>query len=75
MAKISMVVPDTALAEIDSSAQGNRTSFMISAALDRARELQRAREDAEIAALSAANAELDRAVAREWAATGGDGLA
>jgi hypothetical protein len=75
MAKISMVVPDSALAEIDSSAQGNRTAFMISAALERARELRRMREDAEIAALSTANAELDRTVAREWAATGGDGLA
>jgi hypothetical protein len=75
MAKISMVVPDVILAEIDSSAGGNRTAFMISAALERARELRRGREDAEIAALSSANAELDRSVAREWAVTGGDGLA
>lgn len=75
MAKISMVVPDEALSEIDSSAQGNRTAFMIAAALDRARELRRKRDDDEIAGLSAANAELDRNVAKDWTAAGSDGLA
>jgi len=74
MAKISMMIPDDVLAEIDASAGGNRTAFMIEASLARARELRRRREDEEIADLCSANAELDRVVLREWAATASDGL-
>jgi hypothetical protein len=74
MAKISMLVPDEALSEIDASANGNRTAFMIAAALDRARQVRRERLDSEIAAACAANAERDLAVYREWEATIGDGL-
>lgn len=74
MAKISMLVPDDALAEIDASAGGNRTAFMIAAALRRARDLRRLREDEEIAAECAANAQLDLHVLREWEVTNLDGL-
>jgi hypothetical protein len=74
MAKISMLVPDDALAEIDASSGGNRTAFMIAASLQRARDLRRLREDEEIAELSAANAAADIALAREWEATAEDGL-
>jgi antitoxin component of MazEF toxin-antitoxin module len=75
MAKISMVIPDEALAEIDASAGGNRTAFMLVASLERAREVRRQREDAEIAELCRANAKLDAIADRDWGATVGDGLA
>jgi hypothetical protein len=74
MAKVSMLIPDDALAEIDASARGNRRAFMIAASLRRARELRRVREDREITELCAEHAEGDRAVARDWEQTLGDGL-
>lgn len=74
MAKISMLIPDDALAEIDASSAGNRTAFMIAASVQRARDLRRLREDEEIAELSAANAAADIALAREWEVTAADGL-
>ena len=74
MAKISMVISEAALAEIDSSAGGNRTAFMVAASLDRARQTKRKQDDREIAELCSANARRDAAVAKEWDATSGDGL-
>ncbi len=74
MAKISMVISDAALAEIDSCSGGNRTAFMVAAALERAKSLRRQREDDEIAAQCAANAESDVEFAAEWDATLTDGL-
>ena len=74
MAKISMLIPDDALAEIDESAGGNRTAFMLAAALRQARELKRLREDEQIAAECAANAERDLAICRDWEVANLDGL-
>jgi hypothetical protein len=74
MAKISMLVPDEALAEIDESSNGNRTAFMIAAALERARKIRRKRVDDEIAESCARNAESDLEVFRDWECTIGDGL-
>jgi hypothetical protein len=74
MAKISMMVPDDALAEIDESSGGNRTAFMVNAALEQARRIRRQREDEEIRQLCAANATLDAELAREWDSTVGDGI-
>jgi hypothetical protein len=74
MAKVSMLIPDDALAEIDASADGNRSAFMIAAALQRARDLRRLREDEEIAASCAENADADAALAKEWDTAVGDGL-
>ncbi|MFY9778981.1 MAG: hypothetical protein WAJ85_00545 [Candidatus Baltobacteraceae bacterium] len=74
MAKISMLIPDEALAEIDASAGGNRTAFMLAASLERARRERRRREDEEIAELCAANEAADAAVDAEWSGTSGDGL-
>ena len=75
MPKISMLIPEDALAEIDASSGGNRTAFMIAASLQRARDLRRLRDDDEVAELSAANAAADVALARQWEGTGQDGLA
>jgi hypothetical protein len=75
MAKVSMLIPDDALAEIDASAGGNRSAFMIAASLQRARDLRRLREDREIADLCAEHAEADEAVTRDWESTLSDGLA
>ena len=74
MAKISMLVPDDALAEIDASAAGNRTAFMVAAALRQAREIRRLREDEEVAAACIANAEADAQLMRDWEVTTADGL-
>ena len=74
MAKISMLVPDEALAEIDEWSNGNRSSFMIAAALERARKIRRERMDDEIAESCARNAELDLEVFRDWECTIGDGI-
>jgi len=74
MAKVSMLIPDEALAEIDASAAGNRTAFMVSAALRQAREMRRLREDEEIAAACIANAAADLRVLRDWEVTNLDGL-
>jgi len=74
MAKVSMLIADTDLAEIDAQADGNRTSFMVTAAVERARQLRRERVDGEIAAMLAADEELLASVQREWEGTLGDGL-
>ena len=69
-----MLIPDDALAEIDGCSGGNRTAFMIAAALRQAREMRRLSEDAEIAELCAANAEADLELLRDWEVTNLDGL-
>jgi len=74
MPKISMLVPEEALAEIDAQAGGNRTSFMVAAAIERARRLKREQIDREIAADLIANADRDEEVYREWEPTLADGL-
>jgi hypothetical protein len=48
---------------------------MIAAALQRARDLRRLRDDREIADLCAEHADADAALAGEWESTLGDGLA
>jgi hypothetical protein len=70
-----MLIPDDALAEIDASAAGNRTAFMIAAALQRSRDLRRLREDEEVAASCARQAERDAELSREWDSTASDALA
>jgi hypothetical protein len=74
MAKISMLIPDEALAEIDAQAGGNRTAFMLAAAIDRARKLRRESVDREIAANIVESAEHDAQLYSEWETTLGDGL-
>jgi hypothetical protein len=74
MPKISLFVPDEALAEIDASAGGNRSGFMVQAAIERARLLRRRLLDAEIAAACARDAEADATEAREWDSAAADGL-
>jgi hypothetical protein len=74
MPKISMLIPPEALAEIDAQAGGNRTAFMVTAAIARARELRRERIDHEIAANIMASADHDAEVYREWEGTLADGL-
>ena len=74
MAKISMLIPDNALAEIDESAGGNRTAFMIAAALRQAREMRRLREDEEIAAACVAHPLEDAQLMRDWEITMADGI-
>ncbi len=74
MAKISMLIPDEQLAEIDAQADGNRTAFMVAAAVERARRLRRERTDREILDSIAADDERDFAVYREWEGTSADGL-
>lgn len=69
-----MLVPDDALAAIDALAGGNRSAFMIEAALDRVRRLKRELIDSEIEAAMSENAERDLAVYREWEGTMADGL-
>lgn len=75
MAKISMLIPDDALAEIDDAAGGNRSAFMVAASLRRARDLQRLREDEEVAAQCSENAAADAELSREWEDTSADGVA
>ena len=74
MAKISMLIADHLLAEIDAQAAGNRTAFMLAASLGRARVLRRELLDREIAESLAADAENDLAVIRDWDVTIADGL-
>jgi hypothetical protein len=74
MAKISLMLADEHLAEIDAQAEGNRTAFMVAASLDRARKSRRAQIDAEIAESILSGAARDLAVYREWDATVADGL-
>jgi len=74
MAKISMLIGDAELAEIDGQAGGNRTAFMVAAALERARALKRQRIDEEIAASLRESEEADALVDRDWEVTLADGL-
>ena len=74
MGKISMLIPDDALAEIDAVAGGNRTAFMVGAALERARRMRRELMDAEISAAVSDNVVDDLAVNRDWEGTLADGL-
>jgi hypothetical protein len=74
MAKISMLIADGQLAEIDAQAAGNRTAFMVAASLSRARSLRREQLDQEIAESLAADAESDLAIARDWDVVSVDGL-
>ena len=74
MAKISMLVPDDQLAVIDAHAGGNRTAFMIAAAVERAKVIKRERMDAEIAASVRASDDDDFVVYSEWESVVGDGL-
>jgi len=74
MAKISMVVPDSQLAKIDAEANGNRTAFMVSAAIEIAKRTRRERIDREIAADVAENEDVDAQVYADWECTLADGL-
>ena len=69
-----MVVPDDQLAAIDAQANGNRTAFMIAAAVERAKRLKRERMDEEIAASVRANDDADVVVYKDWEFTVGDGI-
>ena len=74
MAKISMVIPDAVLLEIDAEAAGNRTAFMVAASVERARRLKRERIDHEIATALTASAEHDAVVYADWEVAIADGL-
>jgi hypothetical protein len=70
-----MLIPDEQLAVIDAQADGNRTAFMIAAAVEQAKRLKRQRMDAEIAASVRASDDDDFTVYAEWEGVVGDGLA
>lgn len=74
MPRISMSIGDADLAVIDAQAGGNRTAFMVKAAVDRARGLRRERIDREIEATVIADADLNAEVYKDWEVTIGDGL-
>jgi hypothetical protein len=74
MAKISMVIRDDLLEKIDAEANGNRTAFMVSAAIEVAKRTRRERIDREIAADIAENANVDAQVYSDWECTLADGL-
>jgi hypothetical protein len=74
MPKISMLVAPEQLAAIDAQAGGNRTAFIIEAALERAKRLKRERIDAEIEASIRASDDGDFAVYAAWEGTLADGL-
>ncbi|MGH7706628.1 MAG: hypothetical protein ACREM6_01665 [Vulcanimicrobiaceae bacterium] len=74
MAKISMVIPDNQLKQIDAEANGNRTAFMVSAAIEAAKRTRRERIDREIAADIAENADADAQVYADWESSLADGL-
>ncbi len=73
MAKISIVVPDEALALIDSVA-GNRSAFMVGAAVNAAKLMEREALDAEIARWCSRHASVDASVDAEFGHTLIDGL-
>jgi hypothetical protein len=73
MARISMLIPDEALALID-SVSSNRSAFMIGAAVAEARRRKRELEDAEIASIARGQAVADRVIAAEFDATSSDGI-
>ncbi len=74
MAKISMLIADELLAEIDAQAGGNRTAFMLAASLERARTARREQLDREIAESLDADVDADMSVYRDWEVTMADGL-
>jgi hypothetical protein len=69
-----MLISDEDLAVIDAAASPNRTAFMVAAAKEVARRIQRVNDDAEIEAIMRENAADDAALAEEFASTLGDGL-
>lgn len=73
MAKISIFVPDEALALIDSVAE-NRSAFMVDAAVQAAKAKEREAIDLEIAQWCARNAKADASVEEEFERTLLDGL-
>jgi hypothetical protein len=74
MAKISMLIADADLAEIDEVASPSRTAFMVGAAKAAAAKLRRERQDAEVARLLDESAAEDGALLQEFAGTVADGL-
>jgi uncharacterized protein (DUF1778 family) len=74
MPKISMLIPPEQLAEIDAQAGGNRTAFMIEAAVERAKRLKRERVDAEIEASISSTDDDDFVAYADWKSTLADGL-
>jgi hypothetical protein len=74
MAKISMLIPDELLVEIDAQAGGNRTAFMVEAALDRARRVRREKLDREIIASLESDSDADSTEHAAWEVTMNDGL-
>jgi len=74
MPKVSMLIPADQLAEIDAQANGNRTAFMIEAAIERAKRLKRARIDDEIASSIRASEAGDFSEYEAWESTLNDGL-
>jgi hypothetical protein len=73
MARISMLVPDEALALID-SVSPNRSAFMVEASVAAAKRRKREIEDAEIADICRSQAAEDRFIAAEFEATVCDGI-
>jgi homoserine kinase len=69
-----MLIPADQLAEIDAQANGNRTAFMIEAAIERAKRLKRARVDDEIASSIRASEAGDFLEYEAWESTLNDGL-
>jgi len=69
-----MLIPADQLAEIDAQANGNRTAFMIEAAIERAKRLKRARIDDEIASSIRASEAGDFSEYEAWESTLNDGL-
>ena len=73
MAKISMLVPDDALALIDSVAE-NRSAFMVAAAVQAAQQRRRLLIDEEIAQSCREDAGVASVLEAEFASTLSDGL-
>ncbi len=73
MAKVSMVIPDEALALIDSVAE-NRTGFMVAAAVKAAELIHRMLEDEEIVRWCSQHGSVDASLETEFAHTLSDGL-
>jgi len=74
MPKISMLIPDEILSQIDAQADGNRTAFMVDAALERARRVQREKLDREIIASLENDGDGDARDHAAWEVTINDGL-
>ncbi len=74
MIRISMLIPDAELAEIDAVATPNRTAFMLAATREAVSKKKRQQLDDEIARCLEESASEDRALADEFCATAADGL-